>query len=65
MNEHMHCHHQHERDQAVDPVCGMQVGEDSLHALTYEGKAYRFCSAHCLEKFRDNPDGFLHKKGAV
>ncbi len=65
MNEHMHCHHPHERGQAIDLVCGMQVGEDSPHALTHEGKAYRFCSIHCLEKFRDNPVSFLGKKGAA
>jgi Cu+-exporting ATPase len=43
----------------------MQVDEDSRHALTHEGKTYRFCSVHCLERFRNDPDSFLNKKGAV
>lgn len=65
MNEHMHNHHQHDSGQTVDPVCGMQVGEDSRHALTHEGKTYRFCSVHCLERFQNDPDSFLNKKGAA
>ncbi len=38
-----------------DPVCGMQVQEDSPHRYELAGKVYRFCSESCLEKFEADP----------
>ena len=40
-----------------DPVCGMSVDPAST-SLTESsgGRAYYFCSQHCLEKFRSEPD---------
>ncbi len=43
----------------TDPVCGMQVAEDSPHRHEYHGETYRFCSSGCLEKFRVDPDNYL------
>ena len=43
-----------------DPVCGMQVREDSPHRLEHAGREYRFCSAGCLGKFRADPDRYLN-----
>ena len=48
-----------------DPVCGMQVREDSPHRLEHAGREYRFCSAGCLEKFRADPDRYLNKPEAA
>ncbi len=47
---------------AIDPVCGMTVNPESA-AGTYEYKeqSYYFCSTHCLNKFRENPELFLKK----
>jgi len=42
-----------------DPVCGMEVSEDSEHERSFRGVNYRFCSAPCLGKFNGNPDGYL------
>jgi P-type Cu+ transporter len=42
-----------------DPVCGMKVKADSPHSMQYEGGTYRFCSARCLEKFREQPSRYL------
>ncbi len=42
-----------------DPVCGMQVAEESPHRHEYHGETYRFCSSGCLEKFRADPDNYL------
>ncbi|MGE4652484.1 MAG: YHS domain-containing protein [Myxococcota bacterium] len=42
-----------------DPVCGMQVEEDSSHRTSWEGAAYRFCSAGCLSKFEADPQRYL------
>lgn len=37
---------------AQDPICGMTVKEKQAFTLTYDHKAYFFCSSHCLEKFK-------------
>lgn len=43
-----------------DPVCGMTVDpqKTSLH-LTHQNQEYFFCSKHCLENFKKNPDKYL------
>jgi len=35
-----------------DPICGMQVDEKNAYRLSYQEKAYYFCSLHCVEKFK-------------
>jgi Cu+-exporting ATPase len=35
-----------------DPVCGMDVAEDSAHSEVSSGQTYSFCSRGCQEKFR-------------
>ncbi len=45
---------------ALDPVCGMTV--DPAHArgsVDHAGTTYHFCSPHCVEKFREDPERFL------
>jgi Cu+-exporting ATPase len=42
-----------------DPVCGMEVGEDTPHHLPRHGKEHFFCSYHCLETFQKDPDRYL------
>ncbi len=44
---------------SVDPVCGMDVTEDSEHKRTFRGVDYHFCSAHCLEKFGELPEDYM------
>ncbi|RMH51070.1 MAG: YHS domain-containing protein, partial [Zetaproteobacteria bacterium] len=46
-------------EQFRDPVCGMEVHEHSEHARTFRGAGFRFCSAHCLERFNENPNDYL------
>ena len=42
-----------------DPVCGMDVSAKSTkYKFNHQGKTYYFCSAHCLEKFRDQPQRY-------
>ncbi len=43
----------------VDPVCGMNVSEDSTHFVEYEGKKYLFCCDGCKQQFVQNPKQFL------
>jgi Cu+-exporting ATPase len=43
-----------------DPVCGMDVDSSTAkHKFDHAGKPYYFCSAHCLEKFRADPQRYL------
>ncbi|HEX4900610.1 MAG TPA: heavy metal translocating P-type ATPase, partial [Pyrinomonadaceae bacterium] len=47
---------------ALDPVCGMSVSpEKAAGAFAYKDQTYYFCSTHCLQRFRENPEGFLKK----
>jgi Cu+-exporting ATPase len=44
----------------------MTVHRDSAAgSYEYNGKTYYFCSPHCLEKFRKDPDAFLAKPQAA
>lgn len=46
-----------------DPVCGMDVTPENAAGHTeYKGQTYYFCSLHCLEKFKVNPQQVLDKQ---
>lgn len=42
-----------------DPVCGMDVTENSKHHHQHAQKEYYFCSEHCLVKFKNDPEHYL------
>ncbi|WP_410210395.1 heavy metal translocating P-type ATPase [Aquirhabdus sp.] len=42
-----------------DPVCGMTVSPDSPHHHVYQDHSYHFCSGHCLNKFKAQPEQYL------
>ena len=45
---------------SVDPVCGMTVYSNSAAGyFEYKGQTYYFCSTHCLNKFRQDPESFI------
>ena len=47
---------------SLDPVCGMTVDPNkAAGSYEYKGKTYYFCSTHCLHRFREDPEDFLHK----
>ena len=49
--------------ETLDPVCGMSVDLDATaHQFVYAGQTYGFCCAHCLEKFKTDPEQYLHPK---
>ena len=68
------CHHHahnHAHDHAtgaadhgvvvIDPVCGMKVDtRTASHRYQLDQTDYYFCSAHCLNKFKANPDQYLN-----
>lgn len=45
---------------AKDPVCGMNVKEDSSIKTIYGGKEYYFCSSGCKVEFEKNPGKYLN-----
>lgn len=48
---------------ATDPVCQMEVDEQSAVAQsTYGGKTYYFCAPGCREAFEKDPERYLPKK---
>ncbi len=48
----------------TDPVCGMQVLENSQFRLIHKSTEYLFCSDHCLHKFHQEPDRYLQEDSA-
>jgi Cu+-exporting ATPase len=46
-------------DQTVDPVCGMTVDQTAAGSVEFNGRTYFFCSKHCAEKFRADPQQYL------
>ena len=50
----------------IDPVCGMKVDQAAAeHHAAHAGKAFHFCSAKCLAKFKANPEAYLNPKNTV
>jgi Cu+-exporting ATPase len=46
---------------AIDPVCGMTVDpERAAGRFDYRDQPYYFCSTHCLHRFRQDPEHYLH-----
>jgi P-type Cu+ transporter len=49
-----------------DPVCGMSVNPQQASAKeAHDGKTYYFCSRHCAERFRADPERYLAKQGGT
>lgn len=44
----------------IDPVCGMEASADLFRA-DYNGKSYYFCSDHCQEQFKKDPEAYIEK----
>ena len=49
----------------VDPVCGMNVSEDSAHSFAYQGKNYLFCCDGCKLNFASSPEKYLSKESKL
>jgi Cu+-exporting ATPase len=59
--EHSHTHHnEHQVHQSIDPICGMTVDElTAAGSYEHDGQTYHFCSTHCLDAFKADPDEAL------
>ncbi len=42
-----------------DPVCGMDVDQNSQYHFEYNGNHYYFCSENCLHSFSSNPNTYI------
>ncbi|MDP2893130.1 MAG: heavy metal translocating P-type ATPase, partial [Sulfurimonas sp.] len=51
-------------EELKDPVCGMNVSIDSKYSYRYKNEDYRFCSEHCLVKFKAHPEDYLKKESS-
>ena len=64
-----HADHEHEGSdhrtvgQAVDPVCGMTVDQETARAkglhISYGGRDYFFCGKGCKLEFEEDPEHYL------
>lgn len=49
----------HNANLTIDPVCLKRFElSETAHQLTYGNVSYRFCSAHCQERFAEIPEFF-------
>jgi Cu+-exporting ATPase len=49
----------------IDPVCSMTVDPNNAAGqVEYKGETYYFCSKHCVQKFREDPERYLTKSAA-
>src|SRR6185437_17092174 len=49
-----------------DPVCGMTVNPSTAKfTYSHRGQNYYFCCAHCLEKFKTDPEKYLEKPASA
>ena len=46
-----------------DPICKMDVKDDSKFRSTYKGKRYFFCSANCKQSFDKQPENHAKNQG--
>jgi YHS domain-containing protein len=46
---------------ATDPVCGMNVQENTPFVTNYEGNKYYLCSEGCKLSFEKSPQKYLNK----
>src|ERR1035437_6805824 len=45
-----------------DPVCGMDVDDDTHLRHKHDGRDYVFCNPRCRDKFKADPDRYLGVK---
>jgi uncharacterized membrane protein YraQ (UPF0718 family) len=48
-----------QEQQALDPVCGMNVEVGKATRAEYRGETYYFCCSHCQQAFEASPEEYL------
>ena len=53
-------------DEALDPVCGMKVTPNrAAGSAQYQDQKYYFCSTHCVDNFRADPESYAQSRQAA
>lgn len=56
------CGHDSGKPEYVDPVCMMRTSDkDAFTPYEYRGTTYYFCNPGCLEKFKKDPETYIHR----
>lgn len=45
-----------------DPICGMDVSEDTPYKTQFKGKTYFFCSVVCKNVFEKEPHKYISEQ---
>lgn len=45
----------------ICPVMGNEVSKDTPYRVEHEGKVIGFCCAACVDKFNEDPEGYVAK----
>jgi len=54
------------KNMQIDPICGMQVDEDTAqYKSEYNGKTHSFCALGCKKAFDSEPEKYLKSRRPV
>jgi len=45
----------------IDPVCGMQIEQETAVTVEFAGDTYYFCESACADTFRDDPERWIQR----
>ncbi|QSO48721.1 YHS domain-containing protein [Alicyclobacillus mengziensis] len=48
----------------IDPVCGMDVSEETAPKAEYQGITYYFCCEGCRKAFTNDPQKYINTESA-
>ena len=55
----------HEKEFAIDPICGMDVDVNKGLKTKHQGEYYYFCSTHHQETFEKEPEKYINAKSYI
>jgi len=55
----------HEKELAIDPICGMDVDVNKGLKIEHQGEYYYFCSTHHQETFEKEPEKYIDAKSYI
>ena len=48
-------------EEVIDPVCGMRIATPAQLTQVHAGRTFAFCSPHCRERFRSEPERYAER----
>ncbi len=49
------------KQKQIDPVCGMEVGDDTPYKAGYQGETYFFCNEEDKKTFQERPGVYVRR----